>query len=335
MCVQPMKSIAAIALLTNMTAAQISGAGLLVSLVILFLGITQTVNFIKRYMPLCIIRGIQLGTGLTLLSKGIDSILKSKGWSFQELAWVDNFLVAMLAFSFVLVCYTHKRNYSAVLLFLLGIAGSLVRIYYYKLKVPVPQISFPTPSAPSMNDIAFGALKAGLGQMPLTLLNSVIAVTVLANDLFPEKKNVTITSVAISVGLMNMVGIWFGSVPYCHGSGGLAAQYRFGARSGLSIIFLGFAKAICGILFGSSLLSLFQQLPSSILGVMLIVAGMQLTAITVDLGVYESDEKRSEAYMVMILTAATLIGFGNDGIGFLTGLVAHCLFNLKAVNHRI
>jgi len=31
---------------------------------------------------------------------------------------------------------------------------------------------------------------------------------------------------------MNLTSVPFGGFPMCHGSGGLAAQYRFGARTG-------------------------------------------------------------------------------------------------------
>ncbi|KAJ1339742.1 hypothetical protein BSLG_005648 [Batrachochytrium salamandrivorans] len=105
---------------------------------------------------------------------------------------------------------------------------------------PSPNLSFPSPTAPSSSDFAIGILKAGIGQLPLTLLNSVIAVSKLADDLYPNKAKpvAPVSSIAIFVGVMNLTGGWFGSTPYCHGSGGLAAQYRFGARTGTSVILL-------------------------------------------------------------------------------------------------
>lgn len=61
--------------------------------------------------------------------------------------------------------------------------------------------------------------EASIGQIPLTLLNSVIAVSKLADDLFPERRKpvVGVNGVAVSVGAMNLIGMWFGSVPFCHG----------------------------------------------------------------------------------------------------------------------
>lgn len=174
-------------------------------------------------------------------------------------------------------------------------------------------------------------------------MTKVIATSVLASDLFSRtdgnvsslsentfynRHEPSTTSIAISVGLMNLVGIWFGSVPYCHGSGGLAAQYRFGARTGLSIIFLGLLKIASALLFGSSLLPLFSLIPASIIGILLIVAGMQLASITVNLGDFKASDEKEDAYCIMILTAACLVFFANDGIGFIVGMVSVTIMGL-------
>lgn len=166
---------------------------------------------------------------------------------------------------------------------------------------------------------------AALGQIPLTMLNSVIAVSKLADDLFPEraakhrKGVVPLRSVAMSVGLMNIVSCWFGSVPYCHGSGGLAGQYRFGARSGLSLVFLGVLKILVALLFGASLAVLLGYFPNSLLGVMLCATGVELGSVAKD--IHEHDD-----FVVMLVTAGALAGFRNDGIALLCGIVVALLF---------
>jgi hypothetical protein len=71
--------------------------------------------------------------------------------------------------------------------------------------------------------MAAGIIKAGLPQLPLTTLNSVLAVCQLSGDLFPARQARPI-AVSASVGVMNLVGVWFGAMPCCHGSGGMAAQ---------------------------------------------------------------------------------------------------------------
>ncbi len=78
---------------------------------------------------------------------------------------------------------------------------------------------------------------------------------------------------------MNLIGGWFGAMPVCHGSGGLAAQYRFGARSGSSIILLGLFKILLGLVCGESLVGLLRRYPKSLLGVMVLAAGLELAKV--------------------------------------------------------
>ena len=78
-------------------------------------------------------------------------------------------------------------------------------------------------SALMIGVLAAGIVSTGVPQLPLTTLNSVVAVCQLSADLFPAKP-VRPVLVSVSVGLMNMVGAWFGTMPCCHGAGGLAAQ---------------------------------------------------------------------------------------------------------------
>jgi MFS superfamily sulfate permease-like transporter len=112
----------------------------------------------------------------------------------------------------------------------------------------------------------------------------------------------------------------------------LAAQYRFGARTGWSIVILGFVKLLSGLLFGDSLSELFKQFPKSIIGILLIVAGLQIALVTVNLGSYKSISKREDAYLIMILTATSIVGFANDGIGFLIGSVAAAILHYTNID---
>merc|ERR1711967_221938 len=97
----------------------------------------------------------------------------------------------------------------------------------------------------SANDWLYALGDAALPQLPLTTLNSVVSVCHLSKELFPEKK-VPQRDVAISVGAMNVFCI-VGAMPCCHGAGGLAAQHHFGARTGASMLFLGFTKMVLAI----------------------------------------------------------------------------------------
>lgn len=80
---------------------------------------------------------------------------------------------------------------------------------------------------PGINELISGAYKAGIAQVLLALTNAVLATSLLASDLFKEK----ISNKKLSVTI--------GGFPMCHGAGGMAAHYRFGARTGGSDIMIG------------------------------------------------------------------------------------------------
>ena len=117
---------------------------------------------------------------------------------------------------------------------------------------------------------------------------------------------------AVSVAFMNLICVPFGGMPMCHGSGGLAAQYRFGARTGGSVIMLGIAKIIVGLVFGVGLIGLLDAYPIAILAIMLIFAGVELAKAAKDLsGTFN--------LIAAFATAAGIIIF-NTWIGFLIGI---------------
>ena len=75
---------------------------------------------------------------------------------------------------------------------------------------------------------------------------------------------------------MNLITPFLGGMPLCHGSGGLAAQYAFGARTGGSMIFEGILEIILGLFFSQMLYLFFSQFPKAILGAMLIYIAILL-----------------------------------------------------------
>jgi hypothetical protein len=295
--VQPMKSIAAIALLANLNNAEIASAGLSVATALTLFALTGAIKLFAKYIPLYIVRGIQLGTGMALILKGISYINSSHRWSFSGSDAADNYLIAMISFSLVMGFWKSRITLSALILFIAGMIIAATQVNLSSLTVGP---KFIPPFIPTAQEFLHGFITAGLGQIPLTLSNSVIAVVVLAQDLFPDadyKKRITVSKISLWVAFMNFSAVWFGSMPFCCGSGGLAAQYRFGSRTKVSVIFLGCIKIFAGLIFGSSIGILFQKIPSSIIGVLLIVAGFQISMITVYFGDFESKELREDAYL--------------------------------------
>ena len=307
MAVQPMKAIAAVALTEGLTVPEICAAGATVSLIVLVLGLTGLVDWLNRVIPKPVVRGLQLALGLSLLMKGLQMIAQTQTW-----VGADSYLTGVVAAAIVVALAFSTRMPAALLLFGVGLALAIWKRPAVLLSVGV-HITLPTWSPPALSDFLSAFPKAALPQIPLTTLNSVIAVCALSADLFPARRAEP-RRVAISVGAMNLVAAWFGAMPMCHGAGGLAGQYRFGARTNGAILFLGSVKLLVAVIFGGSLMALCQMFPSSVLGVMLAVSGIELALVTRD------QTTRADAY-AMLLTAGVCLGLNNIALGFVLGIV--------------
>ncbi|GAB4819782.1 hypothetical protein N2152v2_006828 [Parachlorella kessleri] len=210
-------------------------------------------------------------------------------------------------------CSRRSQLPAALLLTVTGVVMTLVAhpgiIHALRFGPSRPELIMP-----SAADWRIGILRAGLPQLPLTTLNSVVSVCQLARDLYPERP-ASPNTVGASVGAMNLVGGWFGAMPCCHGAGGLAAQTRFGASTGAAPMFLGLVKLSLGLLFGSSLFRLLQSFPQPLMGAMLVYAGIELAAVA-------RNQRGERGVAVMLLTAAVCLAMGNVAVGVIAGLVA-------------
>ncbi|KAL2418239.1 hypothetical protein ABEF95_005813 [Exophiala dermatitidis] len=342
--VQPMKAIAAVAILKSLSAGEIAAAGIFVSSCILLFSVTGLLSWVTRVIPIPVVKGIQVGAGLSLIIAAGTKALAALSWTTPS--WADNYLWMVLTFVGLFALNVWPRAPYALILSVIGIVFAVILIAgdeHYHL--PGFEIWHPYTQLPKGKDWKVGILDAGIGQLPLTTLNSVVAVTHLAADLLPEVKTSSVTAIGISVASMNLFGCWFGAMPVCHGSGGLAAQYRFGARSGASIIFLGLLKLVLGVFCGESLTGLLQRFPLALLSVMVIAAGLELASVGESLNTARArdlikenndtngadeltDEEKQQRWTVMLVTAGLLVAFKNDAIGFLAGLCCHWSYQL-------
>ena len=108
----------------------------------------------------------------------------------------------------------------------------------------------------------------------------------------------------------------------CHGAGGLAGQYRFGARTSASILFLGSVKLLLAVFLGGSLLSLLHIYPKSILGVLLSISGLELALVA-------TDQRERVAATIMLGTAASILALGSTATGFALGWILAMLCGWK------
>ncbi|KAJ6016312.1 hypothetical protein N7540_010903 [Penicillium herquei] len=346
--VQPMKAIAAVAIARSFSNGSIAAAGIFVGACILVFSLTGLLHWFANVIPIPVIKGIQVGAGLSLVISACGSILAPLGWISPS--WADNRIWALAAFFALIVTNIYRRVPYALALFVLGLVLAVIRTALSG-NLPGFEIWRPFVVIPGPHQWWVGAVDAGIGQIPLTTLNSVVAVVHLSHDLLPNVRTPSVTHIGLSVAAMNLLGCWFGAMPVCHGSGGLAAQYRFGARSGASVIFLGLLKLVIGLLFGETLIDLLQRFPGAFLGVMVIAAGLELVSVGESLNTSGArdvthagsgllgdmeqhlatvfmDEERKRRWTVMLVTVGLLVGFKNDAIGFIAGMLCHWAYDI-------
>lgn len=358
MPVQPMKSIAAVAVseLPHLTLPQIAAAGICTAGTLFFLGATGLMSFFYHFIPLPVVRGVQLSQGLAFAFSAIKYIRYNQDFTSTKASttaprpWLglDGLILALAAVTFLILVTgsgevveddededggdrrrvrRRLRTLSAIpaalLVFLLGLILCFVRdpsiihdIKFGPSKFHVLKITW--------EDWKTGFLRGAIPQIPLSVLNSVIAVCKLSADLFPEKE-VSATRVSVSVGLMNLVGCWFGAMPCCHGAGGLAGQYRFGGRSGASVALLGLGKLFLGLVFGSSFVRILNQFPIGILGVLLLFAGIELAMASRDMN------SKEESFVMLVCAAVSLTG-SSAALGFGCGIVLFLLLKLRELD---
>jgi MFS superfamily sulfate permease-like transporter len=315
LAVQPMKAIAAVALTEGLSVDQIVAAGATVSGAVLLLGVTGLIGFVNRAVPRSVVRGLQLALGLSLLMKGLHMVAAT-----ATVVGLDSYATAAAAAVTVLALLSSRRVPAALVLFAAGVTLAIWRAPGIVESLHLG-VSLPRWMPPSWPDFVRAFPRAALPQIPLTTLNSVVAVCALSIDLFPDRP-ASPRKVAVSVGLMNLVGAWFGAMPMCHGAGGLAAQYRFGARTNGAILFLGVAKMAIGIVLGASLMALCRAFPASVLGVMLGFSGLELALVT-------RDQTDRASASTMLLTAGACLGLNNVALGFAIGLALALLLRLR------
>lgn len=308
MCVQPMKSIAAVAIAEGLSRSQVTAAGVWMGFLLILLGVTNGIELVNLLVPTPVVSGIQIGVGANLAIRGLVMV--------QGLSWAqgpDCILFAIACSIFCLYLLQEKpsrtdtqeryppRQQKASTppmgLYLFGLGILLASIKLHQTRSDESNMEFGFFGAPivkwalhdlTWNDWKQGLLEGAIPQLPLTTMNSVISVCYLAHSLYPEKRRgstennvsdavVSRAEACLSNGVMNLIACSFGGLPCCHGAGGLAAQHKFGARSGASVIFLGINKMLLAAVFGGSLLILLGALPLSILGLMLVLSGQELS----------------------------------------------------------
>jgi MFS superfamily sulfate permease-like transporter len=258
--VEPMKAIAAVAIASALGAGEIAAAGLVLGVLFLVLSSEGWMDWISRFIPESVLRGIQLALALLLLRTSLGFLAEDPR--------VFVLAAAIILAGLLISAKTGVPDLSALVVIAVGV---LIGLYLHGS--PGVQIM----GAPALVIPTWGDLSGALAQMVvpqaiLTVTNAILATSLLTRDLF--RSEVSPARLSRTIGLMNLTSVPFGGFPMCHGAGGLAGQYRFGARTGVANIFAGLIFLAIALFFaGPAVLTL---IPAGIFGALLLYTALEL-----------------------------------------------------------
>jgi len=307
--VQPMKLIGASVVLYSQagiatTPEVVVAAGLFTGVTWLALGLTGLAERFSAWIPQEALLGVVMGLGFGFMLEGLRTM------SVQPWGGAATLAIALVLLS--------RPAIPAMLVLLAGgvCASLLVDSTPAIAALAAPEWTLPAFAWPTLSwrAIEVGVLLLALPQLPLTFGNALFAVVDENNRRFPAHAT-NERVVALSTGAMNVVSSALGGIPLCHGAGGMAAQTRFGARSGRAPVILGVTLLALGLVFADAVAALFALVPPAVLGAILFLAGLQLA-----LGSREPGGEKVDRFVVL---ATAGIAVWHAGLAVLFGVLAH------------
>ncbi len=317
--VQPMKIIAAYAIAMGLTPLQIASASLWMGIFTLILGITGLIHLIGRYTPKSTVRGVQLAGGILLMVKGLQYIIQpDPNLAVQSVASINTgIIIGIIGIVFTFLFLENKTIPAAVIIVFGGIlTGFLIG---KPVKAEEVQIGFYLPEfmpygIPTWSDLLLIIPIVVLPQIPMTIGNAVIAQVDTTRQLFGKRADkMSYRSISNSQGIADIFSFFWGGIPMCHGAGGAAAHYFFGARTGGANLMIGLIFVVLGLFFGKSATAFFNLLPGAVLGVLLFFAGSQLAIMVQDL------KDKKEIFVAVTMLGITLAS--NLAVAFICGII--------------
>jgi MFS superfamily sulfate permease-like transporter len=259
--VEPLKAVAAVSIAWHLSPQVIAASGILTGFLFLGLGLAGGMGWIQERIPSPVIRGIQLGLGLILLKS-----------SFLDFGVHDPFFfTGCIGIIGIFVMMRVIRNIPD--LSALGILAVGVGAMIYSHGLPVFSLpALPVITIPGLPDFLTAGIDLFLPQVPLTMANAILATSLLVTELY--RRPVSPDRLSITIGAMSLSTSLLGGFPMCHGAGGVAAHYRFGARSGSAMIIGGI------ILIGAATLvtdpETLSRIPQGVFGALLLAVAIEL-----------------------------------------------------------
>lgn len=313
--VQPLKAVAAIALAMGLSPSAIASAGVLMGILLAIIAVTNTAALLAKLFTLPIVRGIQLGLGLLLAREGLRLIVGRQSiLALSNGASVTGWEVALGATILLLGFHKSTRYPAALVLLAAGIAVGLLTQWG-----EMPQFVWgPLPLQllhPRADEFWRVLPLLVIPQFALTFGNSIVATENTAQILYgPQARRVTVRALSMSIALVNLASGMIQAAPMCHGSGGITAHYRFGARTAKSSYIIG-GLCILLALFGRAAIGVLHLIPIAVLGVFLIYVGILHAAYLRDI------MKRAPLLLIAVCVGVVSLLTTNLMWGFLTGFV--------------
>jgi hypothetical protein len=303
MPVQPLKAMATLVIAQQISGNVLLGGGLSIGIIMLILSSTGLLTKISAVIPKAVVRGIQLGLGISLSMLALQKYIPNQGYG--------GLILASFTFIVIILLIDNKKYPASILALLLGFIyvfifeGNSFK-FFNLISFNLPILTFP-----SIEDITKGFILLALPQVPLSIGNSIIATKQIADDLFKEN-SITIKKIGFTYSLMNLIVPFFGGIPSCHGSGGLVGHYTFGGRTGGSVIIYGLFYVVMGLFFGTSFDEILKIFPLPVLGVILTFEGLALMVLIKDL------LSKGKDFIIAMLVGIIAAGIS---YGFVVGLV--------------
>jgi SulP family sulfate permease len=320
--VQPLKAVGAIAIAypNVITESVIGASGIIFGTFLLAVSLSGLMDQLAKLFSQAVVRGIQLTLGLIFLKKGIEFILHKdlfiSGIPGRFADYPVNLIIGILVFALVLLLLDNKRFPAALAALAVGIGSGLALGGFSSLTFAIgpTEVHLVTPHA---GDYWTALIMLILPQIPLTIGNACVGTASTCTSLFsgsPLLAKANAGMFALTMGIINLPAGFFGAVPMCHGTGGLAAHYRFGARTGGAPIMIGIFFVVIALVLGELGFSLLAIIPQSVLGVLLVFAGLELCPLLRNL-------KTNEEYFIALLIAGIALVVPNMGWAFAIGIV--------------
>lgn len=309
--VQPLKAFAAAAIALGLDAATIAAGALMMSAAMGALAWLGLADRIAARFPVVLVRGIQASVALLLAKAAVE--LAEKG-NWPDLAPIDPALslgIAAVSCGALFACRRSDWLPGSLIVLGAGVAvGLLVGGLPRGLEAGPASVGLAIPAGA---DWGTALVALFLAQLPLTFGNSVVATADVERAYFGERAcRVTPNRLATSISAANLMAGLAGTLPSCHGAGGVTAHYKLGARTRWATFSAGVAFLVLALAGGASLPVLLTVLAPGALAGMLLFVGVQHALLAATL------ERLDDRLIAAGIGAVTLLS-GNLGIGFLAG----------------